>query len=173
MNAISSHAHIPVVVHTHLRSPDRRWLASAPFRDSLELGAYDVAPGTARGHARILLREWGLGQLTEVAEQVISELVTNSFRATEAVPWPAARPPVRLWLRGDQRRLCVLAWDAVTAPPRPRVAGENDENGRGLLIVDTLSAEWGCYEASPPLAGKVTWALIGESWRVKEGGNQA
>jgi anti-sigma regulatory factor (Ser/Thr protein kinase) len=144
VNAISGHAHIPVVVHTHLRSPDQRWLASAPFRGSLELGAYDTAPGTCRAHARNLLREWGLGQLTEVAEQVISELVTNSFLATEAVPWPAARPPVRLWLRGDQGRLCVLAWDAVTAPPRPRVAGENDENGRGLLIVDTLSAEWGC-----------------------------
>lgn len=169
MNAISGHAHIPLVVHPHLRSPDQRWTASAPFRGSLKLGADDTAPGKARGHARNLLREWGLGHLGEISELIISELVTNSFRATEAARSPAGRPrtpPVRLWLRGDQRRLCMLAWDAVTARPRPRVAGENDENGRGLLIVDTLSAEWGCYEASPPLGGKVTWALIGEPWPV-------
>ena len=168
MNGISGHVHIPVVVHPHLRSPDQQWVASAPFRDSLELGAYETAPGTARGHARNLLREWGLVRLTEAAEQVISELVTNSFRATEAVRWPAGRPPVRLWLRADQRRLCVLAWDAVTAPPRPRVAGENDENGRGLVIVEALSTEWGCYETSPPLGGKATWALLGEPWRGAE-----
>jgi hypothetical protein len=97
VNAISGHAHIPVVIHTHPRSPDQRWMTSAPFRGALELGAYDTAPGTCRAHARNLLREWGLGQLAEVAEQVISELVTNSFRATEAVRWPggpAACPAV-------------------------------------------------------------------------------
>jgi hypothetical protein len=159
-----------MVVHPHLISPDERWLASAPFRDSLELGAYDTAPGTARGHARNLLREWGLGHLGEDTGLIISELVTNAFRVTEAIRWPGGRPPVRLWLRGDPHRLCVLAWDAVAVPPAPRVAGEEDESGRGLAIVDSLSAGWGCYRASPPLGGKVTWALIGAQWRVTEGG---
>lgn len=168
MNAISGHVHIPVVAHPHLRSPDPRWMTTAPFRDSLELGAYDTAPGTARGHARNLLREWGLRHLAGVAELVISELVTNSFRATETVRWPAGRPPVRLWLRGDPGRLCVLAWDAVTVVPVPHVAGEDEEGGRGLAIVETLSAGWGCYPVSPPLGGKVTWALAGAPWRVKE-----
>jgi hypothetical protein len=61
-----------------VRSPGQRWLADAPFRDFLELGAYDSAPGAARGHARNVLAEWGLGQLREAAELIISELVTNS-----------------------------------------------------------------------------------------------
>jgi len=164
VNAISSHVHVPIV-HPHLSTPDPRWLAIAPFRDSLELGAYDIAPGTARGHARNLLREWGLSHLGDVAELIISELVTNSFHATDEADWSAGRPPVRLWLRGDPRRLCVLAWDAVAILPAPRIADQDDESGRGLAIVDTLSAEWGCYEASPPLGGKVTWALCGAPWR--------
>ena len=157
-----------MVVHPHLRSPDSRWIAGAPFRDSLELGAYDTAPGTARGHARNVLAEWGLGHLRDVAELIISELVTNAVHATEAVGrsiWPAGRPPVRLWLRGDPYRVCVLAWDAVAVLPVPRTAGEDEEGGRGLAIVDALCARWGCYEASEPLSGKVTWALIGAPWR--------
>ena len=154
-----------MVVHPHLRSPDPRRMTGAPFRDSLELGAYDSAPGTARGHARNVLAEWGLGQLRDVAELVISELVTNSAQATEAVGWPAGRPPIRLWLRGDPHRVCVLAWDAVAVLPVPRTVGEDEESGRGLAIVDALCAEWGCYEASEPLGGKVTWALTGAPWR--------
>jgi anti-sigma regulatory factor (Ser/Thr protein kinase) len=140
-------------------------MAGAPFRDSLELGAYDTAPGTARGHARNVLAEWGLGQLRDVAELVISELVTNCLHATQGVEWPAGQPPVRLWLRGDPSRVCVLAWDAVAVMPVPRTAGEDEESGRGLAIVDALCAGWGCYEASLPLGGKVTWALIGAAWR--------
>ena len=33
------------------------------------------------------------------------------------------------------------------------------ESGRGLLLVEHLSAQWGCYlpEAS---AGKVVWAIV-------------
>jgi hypothetical protein len=140
-------------------------MAAAPFRDSLELGAYDIAPGTARGHAGNLLAEWGLGHLWDVAELIISELVTNSFRAVDKVAWPLGRPPVRLWLRGDRLRVCVLAWDAVAVPPAPRTAGTEEESGRGLMIVDALCAAWGCYPASGPLGGKVTWALIGTAWR--------
>jgi anti-sigma regulatory factor (Ser/Thr protein kinase) len=140
-------------------------MAGAPFRDSLELGAYDTAPGTARGHARNLLREWGLSHLWDVVELIISELVTNSLRAVEKIQWPLSRPPVRLWLRGDPHRVCILAWDAIAILPVPRAAGAGEESGRGLMIVDALSAQWGCYEVSQPLGGKVTWALIGTTWR--------
>jgi anti-sigma regulatory factor (Ser/Thr protein kinase) len=165
MNGTSSHPQSVMVVHPHLRSPDKRWVAAAPLRDHLELGAYDRAPGTARGHARNVMAEWRLGRLWDVAELVISELLTNSVRATEQVAWSAARPPVRLWLLADPRRVCVLAWDAVPVLPAPREAGALEETGRGLAIVDALSAEWGCFAASAPHGGKVTWSLIGGPWR--------
>jgi anti-sigma regulatory factor (Ser/Thr protein kinase) len=148
-----------------LRSPDRRWIAAAPLRDHLELGAYDQAPGTARGHARHVLAEWQLDHLQDATEQVISELLTNALRATEKAGWPAGRPPLRLWLLADPRRVCVLALDAVPDLPAPRVAGAGEENGRGLAIVEALSAEWGCFAASGPHGGKVTWSLVGDPWR--------
>jgi anti-sigma regulatory factor (Ser/Thr protein kinase) len=154
-----------MVARPYLMSPDQRWMATAPFRDSLDLGAYDTAPGTARGHARNLLREWNLGHLWDVAELIISELITNSVRAVEMAEWPLGRPPVRLWLHGDPQRVCVLAWDAVAVLPVARAAGAEEESGRGLMIVDALCAQWGCYDPSEPLGGKVTWALIGTAWR--------
>jgi hypothetical protein len=140
-------------------------MIAAPFWDSLVLGAIDRAPGTARGHAQIVLREWGLDRLWDTAEFIISELVTNCYQATEQVPWPGGRPPVQFFMRGDPHRVCLLAWDAVARMPAPRVAGDMDESGRGLEIVEALSAAWGCYDVPPPLGGKVTWALVGAPWR--------
>jgi hypothetical protein len=181
--------------------PDHRWSEGWERQDYLELGALETAPGSARGHVVNVLREWGLSILEEAAEMVTSELLTNSVKATQAVRWPGARPPVRLWLLGDRARVCVLAWDAVLAlapsftatppftaasPPAPGlpespaqpddpvpavaavlaagrrgIADTGAENGRGLLIVDALSADWGCYACpAATLGGKVTWALI-------------
>lgn len=140
-------------------------MAAAPFRDSLPLGAYDQAAGTARRHARQVMSEWGIGHLWDTAEFVIGEIVTNAYQATELVEWPAGRPAVRFWMHADSRRVCVLAWDAVAALPAPRAAGELEESGRGLPIVAALSAAWGCYELPAPLGGKVTWALCGQPWR--------
>jgi hypothetical protein len=192
------------VIIPHPPSPDLRWSGGWERRDYLELGALETAPGSARGHVVNVLREWGLSILEEAAEMVTSELLTNSVKATRAVRWPGARPPVRLWLLGDHARACVLAWDAVlafapsftAAPPfttaslpaldspgdpvlaadampavaavlgagRRAKAGTDAENGRGLLIVDALSTDWGCYACpAGTLGGKVTWALMGGS----------
>ena len=44
--------------------------------------------------------------------------------------------------------------------------GLDAEAGRGLLLVETLSAQWGCYAPAGPgldgpagLGGKIVWAL--------------
>jgi hypothetical protein len=60
----------------------------------------------------------------------------------------------------------VAVWDAVREVPEPAEAGEDDESGRGLGIVDTLSGrQWECYLPAEPFGGKVTWALIDRPWR--------
>jgi hypothetical protein len=128
-------------------------------RSHLELGAYLSAAGSARGHARNVLAEWRLRHLSEATERVISELVANSAAATQAVEWPVP-PPVRLWLLSDGAAVLAHVWDAVVAVPRPRVAGPEEESGRGLTIVEAFSAQWGHHWPPAPLGGKVTWALI-------------
>ena len=93
------------------------WLESLPYRDSVELGAYDTAPRAARKRLGGLLREWSLREFEDVAGLVLSELVTNGVAATSLVPWTAARPPVRLWLRGGLSVVVILAWDAAPGIP--------------------------------------------------------
>jgi hypothetical protein len=110
-----------------------------------------------------VLREWGLRDLVEATEMVVSELVANSVLATETMQWTVL-PPVRLWLLSDGAGVLVHVWDAIAAVPEPREAGPDDESGRGLAIVAALSAEWGHHWPPRGFGGKVTWALINKAW---------
>jgi hypothetical protein len=88
---------------------------------------------------------------------VTTEIVANAVNATQAIRWPASRPPVRLWVRGATGVLFVLAWDATQLVPEPRSPDIWDEDGRGLLFIGTYS-RWGCYHPPGEGAGKVVWA---------------
>jgi len=118
-----------------------------------------------------VLREWGLKEFADVAEVVVSELATNSVRATRAVPRIGPYPPIRLWLFAGTARfeagVLIHVWDAAGGCPVPREAGPDEEGGRGLTIVDALSADWGHYHPSPEgslvgVGGKITWACLAE-----------
>jgi hypothetical protein len=152
VNAADARTLVPPVIPPHPSSPQGGWLAGFPRRSFLELGAYREAAGSARGHARNVLAEWGLGQFTDAVVQVVSEMISNSVTATGRCAWEGGVPPV---------------WDAVAAEaPAPRVAGELAESGRGLSIVDWLSGrQWDWYLPGPPHGGKVTRALIDCPWR--------
>jgi hypothetical protein len=104
----------------------------------------------------------------------VSELITNSVAATREAAWEAGLPPVRLWLlggpgTGGTGEVMVLVWDAVAGelvPTVSQLAGEEDESGRGLSIVDWLSGQqWDSYQPAAPYGGKVTRALIDRPWR--------
>ena len=55
-----------------------RW----PLQDFLELGALVSAVPCARLHARQVLWEWGIGNLGDSAELLVTELITNAVRAS-------------------------------------------------------------------------------------------
>ena len=160
MNASNACTPTAPVIPAHPRSPHDGWLTAFPLRTFLELGAYDTAPGSARGHARNVLAEWRLGALEEAVLAVISELVTNSVAAVAAL---AAPPPVRLWLLGGTAGVIIVVWDAAPEAPRPRAAADWDENGRGLGLVSYFSAQWDYYRPAAPVGGKVTRALIAKT----------
>ena len=129
-----------------------RW----PQRSFLELGALPSAVPCARLHTRQLLWEWQLTNLSDSAELVVSEITTNAIQITQA---DGRAAPVRLWLLADQTRLLILVWDASPLPPVRMSTSDDAENGRGLMLVDSLSNRWDWY-ASPQTGGKVVWALI-------------
>jgi anti-sigma regulatory factor (Ser/Thr protein kinase) len=126
-----------------------------PLRSFLDLGALPGAVPCARLHTRQVAWEWGLAGLSYDAALIVSELVTNAVAAARAVEpvWP-----VRLWLLSDAARIAVLVWDANPGPPVRSEADATAESGRGLLLVETISDQWGWY---PTDVGKVVWALTG------------
>ena len=73
-------------------------------------GALTSAPGTARAHVRAVLPGWGLADLIEDCELVVSELTTNAVKASTG---PGGRllyvngrmPVVRACLLSDGSRL--------------------------------------------------------------------
>jgi anti-sigma regulatory factor (Ser/Thr protein kinase) len=138
--------------------PAREWARHG----SLPLGALDGAVPSARLHTRHVLREWGLAALSDSAELVVSELATNGVQASRAL----AHTSIRLWLASDLAQVLICVWDANPQPPVPVDAAEHADHGRGLLLVEAVSAQWGWFPAEPgsPWAsgphGKVVWALI-------------
>jgi hypothetical protein len=129
------------------------------------VGALDTVPRLARSFGRMVLADWGLPDLADDAELVISELTGNVARAAAGPHgqplYAGGRLPV-LWLRllSDRTRLRVEVWDDLPAScgvPALRSASGLDESGRGLELVDALSKDWG-WE---PLPGRGPAVSVG------------
>jgi anti-sigma regulatory factor (Ser/Thr protein kinase) len=131
---------------------DGRW----PLQDFLELGALVSAVPCARLHARQVLWEWGIGHLGDSTELVVTELTTNAVRASRELAQAAA---VRLWLLSDAAQILILVWDASPRPPVLADAGDEAEHGRGLMLVEAVSEQWG-WSARADGGGKFVWAIV-------------
>ncbi|MFF7451890.1 MULTISPECIES: SpoIIE family protein phosphatase [unclassified Streptomyces] len=105
----------------------------------------DAAPGRARRLARRALSRWGLEELSDSVELLVSEVVTNAVRY-------ASRPVTLRLLRTDVLR-CEVG-DDVPQLPRLRQARATDEGGRGLYLVNKMARRWGATRLS---TGKVVW----------------
>ncbi|SRR6266702_326307 len=127
-----------------------------PLQSFLELGPLPSAVPCARLHVRQLLWEWKLTDFSEAAELVVSELLTNAVQASQAMEFLT---PVRMWLLSDKQRVLILIWDASPQPPVRMYSRDDAENGRGLLLVETISTKWNWYFPHDP-GGKVVWAQI-------------
>ncbi|MFF0449361.1 SpoIIE family protein phosphatase [Streptomyces sp. NPDC004609] len=105
----------------------------------------DAAPGRARRLARRALARWGMEELSDAVELLVSEVVTNAVRYAE-------RPVTLRLLRTDVLR-CEVGDDSPQLP-RQRKARDTDEGGRGLFLVNRLARRWGATRLS---SGKVVW----------------
>lgn len=137
-----------------------------PLRSHLELPAEPVSVRSARLHTRNALRTWRMGALTDTVELLVSEIVTNAVRASARMAHrqhetdQAQRTPgMRLWLSSDRRNVLIQVWDGDHHCPARRNAPPDAEAGRGLLFIEILSAQWGCY-APDGQQGKIVWAVV-------------
>jgi anti-sigma regulatory factor (Ser/Thr protein kinase) len=114
---------------------------------------------SARSFANGALAGWGLPELTESMELVVSELATNALRHGLALRSCQRREVIHLALiRRGPLVTCALT-DPGSATPVMRDPSPFEPGGLGLHIVESLSLSWGWC----PLLhhGKAVWAVLG------------
>ncbi|RJL30785.1 ATP-binding SpoIIE family protein phosphatase [Bailinhaonella thermotolerans] len=152
--------------------------------------AEPIMVGEARRMAAETFTSWGMSSdRGELACLLVSEVVTNVVLHASAAPAPRRElvldgPPLgfdeawdlpggdetalpqakefTLRLRRGGRSIWVEVFDQDLRLPRIRSAGENDEGGRGLYLVDQLARRWG---SRPTEEGKAVWFEIPISGR--------
>jgi anti-sigma regulatory factor (Ser/Thr protein kinase) len=149
------------VIAGHAAVSRARWA----IQSALIIAALPTATPCARLHARNIACEWGLGELADTVELVVSELVTNAVRASldqdgrPRYSVDTGLACVHLRLSTDGLAALVEVWDENAKLPEPVEPGLADESGRGLSLVDALAERWGC-ELSPSGRGKIVWAFV-------------
>ncbi|MFI8214313.1 SpoIIE family protein phosphatase [Streptomyces sp. NPDC085932] len=104
----------------------------------------------ARRFSARTLRSWGVVAEADAVLLVVSELVTNALVHTQGA--------VRLDLTLAADRLRVTVSDSSPrAPAKPVVVDWESTGGRGLYLVEAMSAAWGSV---PVGGGKQVWSEI-------------
>jgi anti-sigma regulatory factor (Ser/Thr protein kinase) len=89
------------------------------------------------------------GDVVDAVELMVSELATNSVKH--------ATSPFELLIDRGARRIRVEVTDTGSGEPIPRDPGPSDPTGRGLLIVELMSHEWGVRHDGE---AKTVWFLL-------------
>lgn len=119
----------------------------------IDLTARPESAGLARRFAHACLVAWQLDRLTDDVDLVVSELVTNALLHARSEGRRSA--PIRLEVLCEPQSLTCRVIDGSIAPPTQESVGDTAENGRGLLLVDILAAQWGWFSGPE---GKAVWA---------------
>jgi anti-sigma regulatory factor (Ser/Thr protein kinase) len=91
-------------------------------------------------------------EMLEAVELMVSELATNCIRHTDS--------GFDLTIIRSGQDIRVEATDHAGGTPTMRSPQPTDPSGRGLKIIDMLSARWGVQ--SRPFAGKTVWFTISD-----------
>jgi len=139
--------------------------ASASWAYALQLPHDPLAPRIARTTLRAVLVGHGMPQLTDTAELLTSELVTNAYRHSTG--------PATLHLRalsGTRLRVSVRDANPHIPPPFDKRPGPlrpipvEADGGRGLFLVCQYADTWGSYPLGDDLfgrGGKLLWCEVG------------
>jgi len=95
------------------------------------------------------LTSWNCADSAADALLLLSETLTNAVQH--------ASGPVGLHLHRTETDLTVEVSDGSAQLPQPRSAIEDEESGRGLILVRALAASWG---VRPTDEGKTTWFTL-------------
>ncbi|MFJ7773218.1 ATP-binding protein [Streptomyces sp. NPDC097107] len=105
-------------------------------------------PRRLRRLVRASLTHWRRPDLVETAELLLTELATNALRHAHG-------PDIGVRVQLQDDHLVIEVNDGSPLVPVPRCAGPDDENGRGLLLVEALAGAWGVSAD-----GTTTWCTV-------------
>src|SRR6516225_7109033 len=125
----------------------------------VRLTAGPAAAAEARRQVQAAIRAWDIPVDPDVAVLLTSELVTNAIRHE-------VTGIVTLAITCSCGELRVDVHDTSRALPMLVDAPVDAETGRGLMLVSTLSAEWGFYRTP---AGKAVYFTLAFPPDVAEG----
>ena len=144
-----AHSPVPTMPSPAFSQPSASY-PLRPFPESVRIG---------RDFTRTTLAEWGMSALTDLAELVVSELLTNALRHGMASARRVTDDcPIRLKLLGQDPYLMCMVTDPGAAIPVRRESGLFAESGRGLNVVESCCVRWGWHLLDN--GGKVVWALL-------------
>ncbi|MGD0561375.1 MAG: ATP-binding protein [Streptosporangiaceae bacterium] len=118
----------------------------------LRLTVGPLAATEARSEVRTAIRSWEIPVDEDAAVLLTSELVTNAIRND-------AGRPVMLVITCSGNTLRVDVHDTSRCMPVVVDAPAQAETGRGLMLVASLSADWGFYRTPAGKAVFFTLAL--------------
>ncbi|MBB5779405.1 ATP-binding protein [Nonomuraea jabiensis] len=113
---------------------------------------------SARSFTAGALSGWGLAELIENMELVVSELATNALRHGLHLDEPHCQRPVHMSLVRRGPLVTGAFTDPGSSVPVLRYPGPLDTGGLGLHIVESLSLRWGWSALAPH--GKIVWAVL-------------
>ena len=119
----------------------------------VRLATGPTAAAEARRRVRDAIWSWQVPVDLDAALLLTSELVTNAVRHEAGQRAQA----VVLAIACSRGRLRVDVHDTSRSLPAVAEVSADAETGRGLLLVETLSDEWGCYRTP---AGKAVYFTL-------------
>ncbi|MGD0376045.1 MAG: ATP-binding protein [Streptosporangiaceae bacterium] len=141
----------------------------APLRQTLQrprrisLAAGPAAAGEARRLVRAAICAWDVPVDPSVAVLLTSELVTNAIANELGGAIMLVITRARDQLRVDVHDTSWFAPEQVDVPP-------DAETGRGLMLVASLSTDWGYYRT---VAGKAVYFTLAFEGNLGDGDRQS
>ncbi|MFF1324941.1 MULTISPECIES: SpoIIE family protein phosphatase [Streptomyces] len=125
-------------------------LPAAPLAAAtVELPAEASSVPAGRSFVVDNLTTWDCASAADDARLLVSEILTNAVQHAEG--------PLVLHLRRTTTELAIEISDLSPHLPQPRLAAQDDESGRGLILVDAVADSWG---VRPDERGKTTWFTL-------------
>jgi anti-sigma regulatory factor (Ser/Thr protein kinase) len=129
----------------------------------ISLSAGPTAAAAARSQVRAAIYAWDVPVDAAAAVLLTSELVTNAIRHETG-------ETITLVITCASGQLRVDVHDTACGVPVPVDGPADAETGRGLILVSSLSTEWGYY---PTTAGKAVYFTLAFGADPGEGGDRS